>query len=271
MVHDPWCDGKRTAIRCAAFALALVVMLSVPAHAQRPAVVAGRIADSSGRAIANADVQLLMAHGAPIGPIHSDTSGYFAFTVPRADTLRLLVRRIGFLPFESDVVVAQALGLTRLDVTLTATAQRLDEVVVRAATNRQALLDREMNAGRHAHFFDSTAFQRADHRSLFAIVSHLSGTTLHVGAPRGGRPRGGVAPSDALVGVGGCTATVYVDGFQVPPDQVTNWVAASEVAAIEVYDEPMFAPYPWQDARPGTCPVALIWTYVGLSRAPRRW
>ena len=113
-------------------ALLLAVVPAVPVRAQAPAVgaagqgaLAGTVRDSAGRPVEGAVVRILDVGASA----RSDARGAWSIAALPEARLRVVVRRLGFAPETSSVVVERG-ALAHLDVRLSPSAQQLEGVSI---------------------------------------------------------------------------------------------------------------------------------------------
>lgn len=238
------------------------------AQAQIPAerVVSGLVTDSGGRVIPYVNVVL------PRGRlIVTNQGGEFSFRFPGKDQLPITLRRLGFRPLELKLPPG---GDTTLTIVLEQVPQTMQTIAIQTERMRtldsrgfySRLADRERGALRGEfvtpeeveRFRPSRATQLLDQRS--GIQTRRVGS-CHV-----------MTQCWVVLGTGGCTATVYLDGkrlnslsaaqgTQSSPSSapfLDELITPTAIAGIEVY--PRGSSPPQYQSMAGSCAVVLIWT-----------
>jgi hypothetical protein len=147
---------SRPRVPSLAFALAASALVAAAGAARGQAtpsgVVLGRVVDSAGRALADAEVRLSRADDATLGTARTRADGGFALDAPATgETYRLVARRVGFRPDTARLVV-RAGDTTRVTIVLRPAPVALPTVTVR-----------ERRAARFSRpFIDSTEIANAD-------------------------------------------------------------------------------------------------------------
>jgi hypothetical protein len=211
---------------------------------RRGAALRGRVIDGDGRSVAGARVAVDSA-----ATLTADDGGYVLAGL-HAGTHWLSVRAVSRAPVEQAVDLRDGDTLV-VDVSLGGTPVMLD--TVRVAAPRyfsivQGIEDRKKRG--FGVIRDSTAF-----RGKVDIAATLSAMP----SLRVDRRRGSIVlllPGRSMSGLGGCVATVYLDGFRVTHDQLLSYTP-DDLVAVEVYQRGLGAPIEF----PGSgCGVVLVWT-----------
>jgi hypothetical protein len=204
----------------------------------------------------------------------ADDSGHVILIVPRADSLRIYVRRMGFLPYDGWTRRAARDG--SFHVVLQTVARQLDTVSVSTERNvtleRTGFYDRLRRVQRGAYAARLITPEELEMRNPIRITQMFTGETMVRATPAGG----GRA---ILLGRGPkCAMTVLVDGMLLRgtweeainrrdggPEgtrmYLDDLVPASSVAAIEIYGSNVSAPAELQQIAGGNgCGIVAIWT-----------
>jgi hypothetical protein len=270
-------------IRTWATALWMLLPTAVAAQGGPVRVV---IADTSGLRIAFAVVQL----DASMRRIASD-SGVATFETGAADSIRLVVRRIGYAPFEG--WVPRTGGGNEYAVALTPLAQTLRTVQVRAPEDNRLFragfyrrLDERLRIPSRSEFFTP---EDLDQRNAGRVTHLLQGVGfLRIEQAQIGPGSASYDFAMVVMGRGRCYANILLDG-NVPAALVEDWLAEHEliqrarggaapptpnsltpidrllqpgsIAGLEVYATATLAPDELRaKARRPTCPLVAIWT-----------
>ncbi len=125
-------EGRSVSLQLLVRTAAIVAALLPAVAAAQPGRLVGQVTDqTSGAPIAGAQVTL---RDTRLGAVTPDNGRYLVAGVP-AGTYVVEVRRVGFLPVTRANVVVPAAGEARVDLALSATAMKLDEVVVTGVTD----------------------------------------------------------------------------------------------------------------------------------------
>lgn len=176
-----------------------------------------------------------------------------------AGTRTLEVRAIGFAPRR--VAVDLAAGRTGIvDVRMERAVVSLNPVTVYGTPRPPSLLVREFlerrSHGAFGRFVTAEDLARTQPPQVSWALRAVPGLQL---APNGrlghtilGRGKGGA---------GSCPALVLLDGTALEPgDEIDQFVSPQQVAGIEVYADPAFAPPQYGGARLTGCSMVLVWT-----------
>ncbi len=181
--------------------------------------------------------------------------GAFALGGLPAGTRTLEVRAIGFAP--GRVAVDLAPGRTDTADVRLARVATLDQVTVLGTPSDQSLRLREFldrrRTGAYGRFVTAADIDR---RNPFWATDALRGTGMLV------RPSGRVG--NAIRGPGrlrNCLANVFLDGLPLDPtESIDAYLGPRQVAGIEVYPDPAFAPPQYSSPWRNGCSVVLFWT-----------
>lgn len=214
-------------------------------HTARGATIRGTVTGEDGKPIAGARVA--------VDSTTAVTKGDGVFLLPKlpAGTQWLTVRAISRAPFDQAVDLRDGDTL-HLDLPLGATAVTLDTVRIvgtRLWSTLQGIEDRKKSGF-------GTIRSEAELRGRPDIVATLQGMpSLRVERRRGALAL--VFPGRSMSGLGGCLASVYLDGMRVSAEQLLAY-KPDELRAIEVY--PRGSGAPLQFATTNGCGVVLVWT-----------
>ena len=194
----------------------------------------------------------------------ADEDGRALIPMTLGPSARLLVRRIGYLPFEG-AATADSSGI--IGVTLAIAPVELRAVRITADADsplrRSGFYERALMAQRGAYVADFVTPEDIRARGVGKVSDVLRGRRLvTIGSSREGRPR------TILLGRGGCPMAVLIDGQRINLDltpehavAIDELVSGLEVAGIEIYASNANAP---ADLVPltgsGSCGIVAIWT-----------
>ena len=225
----------------------------------------GVVIDSSGAAIAYANVTLEAGRRIVAG-----ADGRFRLNVDTAVVRRVEIRRIGYHPLS---VALDAWPDTGLRIVLTAAARWLSVVNVEASRIQslafrgfyERMAEVEKGIG-HGYFI--TPEDMAARPS--AKVTHFMGSIPAIRVHRIKEATRNGQYGMQIQGLDGCRMTVYVDGirfYSFDPERlimpgegfIDDLVSTNTIAGIEVYPRAVGAPPKYQSLN-GTCGVVLIWS-----------
>lgn len=251
-------------LRVIALATVLVVAPRL-AHAQRDTVriIVGAITDSGGNPIPYATILAGKQRYAL-----SDRLGQFSLKVTPIETVKLDVRRIGFIPAHVEFGAgADTTVLVRLaGLALPLAAQHIEVARVKTLESRgfyARMADRQLGINSGEFITPEEIEQRNPSRPTQLLESHHGVLVRRVGrcfvlvqcwVPRG--------PD-------GCYATIYLDGVRLNllsdatmysrPVFLDDLINPSTIAGIEIYARGVRAPPRYQSLN-GNCAIILIWT-----------
>ena len=234
-------------------------------QAQELRVVSGMVTDSGGRTVAYASLD----GGARYRAI-SNAVGEFRFSVPTNVGFEINVRRIGFLPTR---VRVEAGTDTTIRITVQQLAVLMTTQIVRAQQQIRTLelrgfYDRMLENQRGSLVGVYILPEEIEMRNPQRVTQLLE-ARQGVQVRRFGRCNV-IATCYRVMGVGGCAATVFLDGQRLnrladasgnanAAPAVDELIPVSSVSAVEVYPRGAMAPSKYQ-ALGGTCAIVLIWT-----------
>jgi len=180
--------------------------------------------------------------------------GSFSLGGLPAGTRTLEVRAIGFAPGQVAIDLAPGRGVT-VDVRLARVAT-LDQVTVFGTPSERSLrlrefLDRRRNSavGRFVTAAD------IDQWKPFWTTDAVRGTGMLV-VPSGRTGNEIRGPGR----MGNCRANVFLDGLPLDPtESIDAYLGPRQVAGIEIYPDPAFAPPQYSSPWRNGCSVVLFW------------
>lgn len=229
--------------------LALLLFAAAPAFGQ-DGTVRGRILDSAGVAIPDADVAIVSAHQLT----RSDAQGRFTFSKLARGQYEVSVRHLGFQPTTVKAVVGDL--SYSYDIVMLAQAATIAGVDVTADTRLRLGIEdfyrRRARGMGGAFFVRAEILARNAHRTT-DVLRNTAGLRV-VG--RGVRFTGsGSAPR-------GCIPTLWLDGQPVDGMEVDN-IAVTDIEGIEVYSGPSETPMQFSHRVSHLdCGTIVIWTRI---------
>lgn len=227
-----------------------------PAVAQRNSVV-GTVRDSTGVPLPGAEITA--------GPVvaRSDSLGRFYVAYPPADSVTLVVRRMGYERVTFTISSAAA-AENSVQVTMHALATRLATVEVDAA-NIRARTAMEGFDRRRRHgggiFLTKDDIAKRNTEDLSNVLRDQRGIVIQHG--RNGRAQLRFVSWMAK----GCLPQFWVDGRRVVGFEIDE-IPASDVEGIELYDGPSSTPGEFMRAPDLACGTVVIWTKFPILNAP---
>ena len=213
----------------------VVASMGIGRRGLRTVMLVGVVRDTGGRTLSGAEIRAGAGH-----TTLSDAEGRFAIMGVPADTVQLLVRRIGYLP--ADVILAADPGArVELAVNLVPSAVELGTIVIEG---------RQLSTHLHRNgFYDR---QRRSFGKLFGpeeierSATPLTGFLYQVPNVRIRRERGGAAVAYGSAGAGRqCPLNVYLDGILIRwagEAGLDNIINRQDILAIEVYPRATLLP-----------------------------
>jgi hypothetical protein len=197
----------------------------------------------------------LTVHGTGLTTTANDDGTFMLANLPLG-TQTLLVRKVGYVPDEYPIDLL-ASGPAHAEPSLVTIRAMLDTVKVvgkRVTSRDPSGFARRFKAGT-GRFFDA---DQIDKIHPFQ-TSDLFRRVLSVGVVSNGFDK--ILRMRNAMG-GGCTPTVYVDGFSYrdfSASDLDNMVHPESVAGVEIYDTPGQAPPEYSDAF-SNCGSIVVWT-----------
>jgi hypothetical protein len=229
--------------------LAFLLVSAAPVYGQ-DGVVRGRILDSAGVAIPDADVAIVSVHLLT----RSDAAGRFTLSRLGRGQYEVSVRRLGFQPTTVKAVVGDL--AYSYDIVMLPQAATLAGVDVSASERLRLGIEdfyrRRARGMGGAFFVRSEILARNAHRTT-DVLRNTAGIRV-VG--RGVRFTGsGSAPR-------GCIPTLWLDGQPVDGMEVDN-VAVTDIEGMEVYSGPSETPMQFSHRVSHLdCGTIVIWTRI---------
>jgi hypothetical protein len=191
----------------------------------------------------------------------SDSKGAFRLYTSNVDTVTVDIRRLGFAPV-SALLTARNRQWDTVVVEMDPVAQELAAVKASAARVRLGLQDfnerRALGAGQ---FYTRDDILRRNSAHTSDILRDARGVRL-VRLRGGGYGVRFAAFSSAR---GGCTPNLWIDGQLVPGAEVDD-VTATDLEAIEVYENWTSTPQQFSKGTALPCGTIVLWTRVPGSR-----
>jgi len=196
----------------------------------------------------------------------ADSNGVAVLRNYTTTTATLRVRRVGFVPMDTVVVISEA---SEAVVVLRSLAQQLNPVSVVGTPSsplaRTGYYDRVQRVQRGAFTADILTPEELEARSGMLVSQLLSGRRYVSFAKSVQEPR----PRTIALGRGGCPMNVLIDGQRVRVDltpveravPIDEIIGGREVSAVEIYASAANAP---SELIPltggGSCGIIAIWT-----------
>jgi len=238
--HQRWCR-----------ALLLSAGLAHAASSQSRAHLSGIVRDTGGRPIAMVRLSSGATHSL------TDSSGRFALAGLASGAAPLLIRRLGFQPVDTTLVLVSgrsdtvAIVLAMLPQRLPGITSNMDEIL------REGLPDfyRHRTAG-GGFYFDRRDIDARHPQFLSDLLRSLPGTRIV--SDRSGR--GTMRMNRNSGGARDCPPDVWIDGVRAEGMNVDD-VGIHDVEAVELYRGPAGLPPEYNDrlGRPN-CGAIVIWT-----------
>jgi TonB family protein len=223
---------------------------------ERPGTVAGVVRGPAGTPLVSAEVRV---EGTPVRVL-TDSRGMFALRDLPSDSMRLIVRRLGFRPSALDVVL-QAGSAAEVEVHLDAAPQKLTPITVSARpevfeARLSGFYDRQKQRG--GHFITRQRLQRLTSHRFTDLLREVPGVKL---LTIGRGPSSATQRSVRLRGAD-CPPQVFLDGFPATSGEFDlDMLEPSSLEGIEVYHGMATVPAEFLVARGGErCGVVAIWT-----------
>jgi len=225
--------------------IALLVALSSSAGAQARGDVVGQVRDSAGLPIAS-------AHVAATGRYTlSDSAGRFLLRALPAGRIAVTVRRLGFEPGETTLVVVEGREQP-LIVVLVALPLDLPAVTARAYATRLVDFNRHRETG-GGRYFDRAQIEKSHAQLTSDLLRRVPGVEMLT--DQSGRPVLRMRRSAR-----GCPPDYWVDGIRAQGLGVDD-LPIGDIEALEVYSGPAGLPPEYMNrlGNPG-CGAIVIWT-----------
>ena len=241
-------------IRCS-WAAALAILLAESIGAQASTSLLGRVlTDSSDEPISEAAVSIDNGRFS----VSSDSLGRFRILALSLGTHSLLIRRLGFVPFTTQLVIS-AVDTVKQDFFLKPLQKELAKVVVGASVSERKLSGfedrRRLGVGR---FLNASEVEKAPGSRMSETLRNLPGILILYS--RTGTNQVRVATTRGPQGFrsGPCLAAIMLDGVLVT-DFSINSIDPDEIAAVEWYAGPSQIPAQFNTTR-NACGLLVLWT-----------
>jgi hypothetical protein len=240
---------RRLAARC----LLLGSVVLAPCAAAQSATsnrLSGFISDSIGVPVAFAEIRLTPVNSTP-RDLRTDAAGHFAILGVPNGPAQMLVRRLGFHPYDGTVRVGPD-GVDSLRLVLYVASTELAAIEVREEALGDSIAPREFWTRRRTNVF-GRFIDRADIASKWVslpseILRGLPGVTLLRSARIG-----------SFVRLRGCRPNLFLDGMRAAGAEVDELVSVGDIGAMEVYTSMAGVPPQYTD-RTNPCGAILFWT-----------
>lgn len=212
----------------------------------------GQVVDSAGTAVSSAQVELLAA-GAAVAHVRSDTTGHFIARNLHGRSFSLSVRRLGFQPRTIPVQIASDREQADVRIVLTSSPAELSATEVVAERESDVRLhsfyDRLAN-NKYGSYIPPETIERRQPIFTSELLRAVPGVKVQPSARAGNK-----------VTIRGCAPVVWVDGARMQDAQVDDVVQPQDVAAIEIYRSFSGLPSQYFD-RSANCGTIILWTKV---------
>lgn len=213
---------------------------------------AGKVVDSAGTAVPNAQVELLES-GLVVVRMRSDSAGRFRAQGRRVRSFDLNVRRLGFEPQTIPVTVPDSLEQAEVRIILAHSVTQLSPTEVLAERQADVRLrgfyDRLAN-NKYGSYIEPETIARREPIYASELLRAVPGVRVQPDERSGNR-----------VTIRGCAPVVWVDGARMQQAQLDDVVQPENVAAIEVYRSFSGLPSEYFD-RSANCGTIIVWTRV---------
>lgn len=255
-------------------AAALVVFTAHSVDAQTAVLSGTVVRDSSGTALADAEVSLPDLRRST----KTNYRGEFKFERLPAGVVSVVIRRVGFALRNDTVTLADGARIDR-EFILEAAATQLDSVVTTAAAERKYISPalnefEERRRQGFGYFITDDVLRKEEQRDMLNIITgHVPGLT-RIRVPPNINYLGSArkcAPGPAFINCTGksyCPVTLYVDGVRIfdamnqqAPSDIPNLsnFRPNEYAAVEFYAGSATTPPRFNTTNSG-CGILLLWT-----------
>ena len=235
---------RRLAARC----LLGSVVLAPSAAAQNR--LSGFVSDSIRVPVAFAEIRLTPV-GSSARELRTDAAGHFAITDLPSGKAQMLVRRLGYHPFDGPVTIGPE-GADSLRLVLYVASTELAAIEVREESFGDSIAPREFWNRRRTNVF-GRFLDKADIANKWVslpseILRGLPGVTLQRSSRIG-----------YLVRLRGCRPNLFLDGMRAQGAEVDELVSVGDIGAMEVYSSMAGVPPQYVD-RTNPCGAILFWT-----------
>ena len=221
-----------------------------PAH--RGYTLVGRVVDSAGTAVPQAQIELL-ARGLVLARLRSDTTGHFRAHDVGARSLDVSVRRLGFEPDTVAVQVPEDSVQAEVRIVLAPAAIQLSPTEVlaehKADIRLHSFYERQAD-NKYGSYIAPETIERKQPMFISELLRAVPGVKVQPSARAGNR-----------VTIRGCSPVVWVDGARMQDAQVDDVVEPQDVAAVEIYRSFSGLPSQYFD-RSANCGTIIVWTKI---------
>jgi hypothetical protein len=240
---------RRLAARCV-FLGSVVLAPSAWAQAATQNRLSGFVSDSIGVPVAFAEIRLTPT-GSATRELRTDAAGHFAITGLPSGSAQMLVRRLGYHPYDGTIKVG-AEGVDSLRLVLYVASAELAAMEVREESLGDSIAPREFWTRRRTNvfgrFFDKAEIEKKWVSLPSEILRGLPGVTLQKSSRIG-----------MLVRFRGCRPNLFLDGMRAQGAEVDELISVGDIGAMEVYSSMAGVPPQYQD-RTNPCGAILFWT-----------
>jgi hypothetical protein len=224
------------------------VVLAAPAAAQNR--LSGFVSDSIGVPVAFAEIRVTPVGGTS-RELRTDAIGHFAITELPSGKAQMLVRRLGYHPYDGTITIGPE-GADSLRLVLYVASTELAAIEVREESLGDSIAPREFWARRRTNvfgrFFDKADIDRKWVSLPSEILRGLPGVVLTRSSRIG-----------QLVRIRGCRPNLFLDGMRAQGAEADELLSVSDIGAMEVYSSMAGVPPQYQD-RENPCAAILFWT-----------
>lgn len=239
--------------RLAAWCLLLGSVVLAPVVGAQSATtnrLSGFVSDSIGVPIAFAEIRLTPT-GSATRDFRSDAAGHFAVSGVPTGSAQLLVRRLGYHPYDGLIRIGDG-AADSLRLVLYVASTELAAIEVREESLGDSIAPREFWSRRKTNVF-GRFFNRAEIDDKWVslpseILRGLPGIALQKS------PRIGM-----LVRMRGCRPNLFLDGMRAAGAEMDELVSVGDIGAMEVYTSMAGVPPQYTD-RLNPCGAILFWS-----------
>jgi hypothetical protein len=247
-------DHEPVAARISITVLVVLLASGVDLAAQDRGRLHGIVVDSAARPIADVDVSVAAARQLT----RTDSAGAFLFVRLPADSVSILVRRIGFQPQRVVAMPGEATPPLRVVLVRDPTMLEGVEVNARLARKRSGIEDfyRRRARGVGTYFTRDDFVERHSQRAS-DLLREVPGLRF-VRIPGGM----GIRFNSSAIVRRDCTPMIWLDGQRAPGLEIDD-VPASDIEGLELYNGPSTTPVQFsQYSSASTCGTVVIWTRI---------
>jgi len=228
------------------------VLVAPPSSAQSTAGnrLSGFVSDSIGVPVAFAEIKLTPA-GLAARESRADASGHFVITGVPAGQAQMVVRRLGYNPFDGAIKIGGEAPDSLRVVLYVATAE-LKAMEVREEAMGDSIAPREFWERKRSNVFGRYIEQGEIASKWVSLPSEilrgLPGVTLQRSSRIG-----------MLVRMRGCRPNLFLDGMRAAGAEVDELISVGDIGAMEIYTSMAGVPPQYQE-RTNPCGAILFWT-----------